>query len=68
MVVGFVIGIHQSIYYGVANSYWLFMLSTLAFLWLNQRMKRFKNGPVVEPKVTDKNSKKTQSKTGKGSK
>ena len=41
MIIGFVIGIHQSIYYGVANSYWLFMLSSLAFLWLNQRGESF---------------------------
>lgn len=39
MIVGFVIGIHQSIYFGVAYSYWLFMLSSLCFLWLNQRLK-----------------------------
>jgi hypothetical protein len=39
MIVFFVIGIHQSIYYGVAMSYWLFMLSTLAFLLLNKRLK-----------------------------
>jgi hypothetical protein len=39
MIIGFVIGIHQSIYYGVATSYWLFMISTLSFLWLNQRLK-----------------------------
>ncbi|HRH35568.1 MAG TPA: hypothetical protein PKY12_10935 [Catalimonadaceae bacterium] len=39
MIVGFVIGIHQSIYYGVAYSYWLFMISSLCFLWLNQRLK-----------------------------
>lgn len=39
MIVFFVIGIHQSIYYGVSVSYWLFMLSTIAFLWLNQRLK-----------------------------
>jgi hypothetical protein len=42
MVVSFVIGIHQSLYYGVAMSYWLFMLSTLAFLWLNKRLKEKK--------------------------
>ncbi len=65
MVVSFVIGIHQSIYYGVAYSYWLFMLSTLTFLWLNQRLKRFKNLPDVEPKITDKNQKSLKTKTVK---
>jgi peptidoglycan/LPS O-acetylase OafA/YrhL len=42
MVSFFVIGIHQSIYHGVAASYWLFMFSMLAFLWLNKRLKEKK--------------------------
>jgi hypothetical protein len=37
-----VIGIHQSIYHGVVASYWLFMFSMLAFLWLNKRLKKKK--------------------------
>jgi membrane protein implicated in regulation of membrane protease activity len=49
MIIGFVIGIHQSIYYGVANSYWLFMLSSLAFLWLNQRMRNKKEEMEKNP-------------------
>jgi hypothetical protein len=40
MVSAFVIGIHQSIYHGVVASYWLFMFSMLAFLWLNKRLKK----------------------------
>ncbi|SFC03574.1 hypothetical protein SAMN05421780_102346 [Flexibacter flexilis DSM 6793] len=31
-LVTFVIGIHQSLFYGVVNSYWLFMF-TLGFLF-----------------------------------
>jgi hypothetical protein len=65
MIICFVIGIHQSIYYGVAYSYWLFMLSTLSFLWLNQRLKRFKEGPEIQPKAIDKTVKKKQTKSGK---
>lgn len=42
MVAFFVIGIHQSIFFGVAASYWLFMFSTFAFLLLNQRLKKKK--------------------------
>jgi hypothetical protein len=42
MVSAFVIGIHQSIYHGVVASYWLFMFSMLAFLWLNKRLKKKK--------------------------
>jgi hypothetical protein len=50
MIIGFVIGIHQSIYYGVLASYWLFMLSMLSFLWLNQRLKSRKEKPDQEEK------------------
>lgn len=57
MIIGFVIGIHQSIYYGVANSYWLFMLSSLAFLWLNQRMRNKKDEIEKNPENgAEKNS------------
>jgi len=62
MIISFVIGIHQSIYYGVAYSYWLFMISTLAFLWLNQRLKKYKSISKIEPNIIDKNSKSTKSK------
>ena len=48
MVSAFVIGIHQSIYHGVLASYWLFMLSTLSFLWLNQRIKKKKIGETED--------------------
>jgi hypothetical protein len=48
MVSSFVIGIHQSIYHGVLPSYWLFMLSTLSFLWLNQRIKKKKIGETED--------------------
>lgn len=51
MIVGFVIGIHQSIYYGVAQSYWLFMLSSLCFLWLNKRLKAKKD--PLKPLASD---------------
>jgi hypothetical protein len=48
MVSSFVIGIHQSFYHGVAASYWLFMLSILSFLGLNQRLRKKKADPVEE--------------------
>lgn len=48
MVSAFVIGIHQSIYHGVLASYWLFMLSMLSFLWLNQRFKKKKTGEAED--------------------
>jgi hypothetical protein len=54
MIIGFIIGIHQSIYFGVAQSYWLFMLSSLSFLWLNYRLKKKKaslENPGTPPKV-----------------
>lgn len=28
-IVAFTIGVHQSFYYGIENSYWLFMISLL---------------------------------------
>jgi len=64
MIVGFVIGIHQSILTGVANSYWLFMLSSLSFLWLNHRIKNKKEG-IEKQNSVDKtaiNPKKPKSK------
>jgi hypothetical protein len=64
MIVAFVIGIHQSLYHGVAASYWLFMLSSLCFLWLNKRLKsRQKEGepsketPLQNPKTRKKGNK-----------
>jgi hypothetical protein len=41
------------------------MLSTLSFLWLNQRLRRFKEGSEIEPKAVDKTVKKKQTKSGK---
>lgn len=64
MIIGFVIGIHQSIYYGVANSYWLFMLSTLAFLWLNQRMRNKKDEMEKSPENQTAKNKEAKTKTG----
>ena len=59
MVSFFVIGIHQSIYHGVAASYWLFMFSMLAFLWLNKRFKEKKaeKGADKVPEVKKKSGK-----------
>jgi len=62
MIVSFVIGIHQSIYYGVAYSYWLFMLSTLSFLWLNQRLRKYRATSEAEPKIIDKSQKQVKPK------
>jgi hypothetical protein len=65
MIIGFVVGIHQSLYYGVANSYWLFMLSTISFLWLNHRLRKKKNLEIPQSKaasIHDKNPKKTKMK------
>lgn len=52
MVTFFVIGVYESIYKGVAMSYWLFMISSLAFLVLNFRWK--KRPPVVEGEEKNK--------------
>lgn len=49
MVLGLVIGIHQSIYYGVMASYWLFMLSLASFLWLNNRLRSRPGVPGEAP-------------------
>ena len=58
MITFFVIGIYESIYKGVAMSYWLFMISSLAFMVLNYRWK--KKPPVIELPEPDlkKNGKK----------
>ncbi|HOY97670.1 MAG TPA: hypothetical protein PK509_18145 [Catalimonadaceae bacterium] len=66
MIIGFVIGIHQSIYYGVANSYWLFMLSSLAFLWLNQRMRNKKEEMEKNPENAAGKNMPPKIKPGKG--
>lgn len=68
MIIGFVIGIHQSIYYGVANSYWLFMLSTLCFLWLNHRLKSKKVNQEAENQSTKGKGKPTKGLNKKDSK
>jgi len=65
MIIGFVIGIHQSIHYGVANSYWLFMLSSLAFLWLNQRMRNKKEELEKNPDNQTGKNKEAKVKSGK---
>lgn len=65
MIIGFVIGIHQSIFYGVANSYWLFMLSSLAFLWLNQRMRNKKEELEKNPENQNGKNKEVKAKPGK---
>ncbi len=52
MVSTFVIGIHQSIYHGVAFSYWLFMISSLCFLWLNQRLRKKQSDEPAREKTT----------------
>lgn len=50
MVTFFVIGIYESIFKGVAMSYWLFMISSIAFLALNHRWK--KKPPVANESST----------------
>jgi hypothetical protein len=61
MVAFFVIGIHQSIFFGVAVSYWLFMFSTLAFLLLSQRLKKKKAAAEKEDNSIEASLKKKQS-------
>lgn len=61
MVAFFVIGIHQSIFFGVAASYWLFMFSTFAFLLLNQRLKKKKAALEKEDNTAEEAPKKKQS-------
>jgi hypothetical protein len=61
MVSFFVIGIHQSVYHGVMASYWAFMLSMLAFLWLNQRLRKKKVGEAPETPQPEKTRKRKKS-------
>jgi hypothetical protein len=51
----------QSIFFGVAVSYWLFMFSTLAFLLLNQRLKKKKTAAEKEDSSSEASPKKKQS-------
>jgi len=38
-VVFFIIGVHQSFYFGIQASYWAFMIAGVSFLWI-QYMKK----------------------------
>ena len=59
MVSFFVIGIYESLIYGVPASYLFFMISMLAFLWLNKRFKEKKaeKGADKAPEVKKKSGK-----------
>lgn len=61
MVSAFVIGIHQSVYHGVTASYWLFMISMLSFLWLNQRFRRNKPEDMPQKPLKEKHRKRKKS-------
>lgn len=39
-IVFFIIGVHQSFYYGIQASYWAFMISGLCFLWMQYLKKK----------------------------
>jgi len=60
LVVGFcflAIAIHQSIYLGFANSYWMFMLSAGLLLWYTRRKgqaKRVNNSENIETRRKEK--------------
>ncbi len=41
----FVIGVHQSFYYGIQGSYWLFMLSGIIYLYNEYRKKAALKNP-----------------------
>jgi O-antigen ligase len=51
-VVFFIIGVHQSFYFGIQASYWAFMIAGLSFLWM-QYIKK------PEEMAEDDNSKST---------
>jgi hypothetical protein len=36
----FIIGVHQSMKFGMAYSYWIFMFSIALLLWYNYRKKK----------------------------
>lgn len=54
------IGIHQSFFYGVAASYWLFMICGLLLLWIQLRKKRANattSSPLAQQEKKKKDSK-----------
>ena len=39
-IVFFIIGVHQSFFYGIQASYWAFMISGVCFLWMQYIKKK----------------------------
>jgi hypothetical protein len=57
----FMIGIHQSSYYGIKNSYWIFMISLGCILFLRYRRavaKIEEKEEVIPPLIETKKNKK----------
>ncbi|MBB6459401.1 hypothetical protein [Flammeovirga kamogawensis] len=55
----FIIGVHQSFYYGIPSSYWLFMLSGACFLGIQyvKKMEEQKKDAAASSKSTTKKKK-----------
>lgn len=49
-VVAFIVAIHQTIYHGFANAYWIYMIS-IAFLLYQQIRKAKKKQDANQPKL-----------------
>ncbi len=58
-----IIGIHQSLFYGFFQSYWLFMTAALLFLWY--QVRKGKERKKSEPNTKQPQAKKLSSKKAK---
>ncbi|UZR92730.1 hypothetical protein [Chondrinema litorale] len=52
----FIIGVHQSFYFGIQASYWAFMISGVCFLWV-QYIKKKEEEEEKKSAGTNKNPK-----------
>ena len=55
----FMIGIHQSSYYGIKNSYWIFMISLCCILFLRYRraVAKIDEKEITSPIITTETKK-----------
>ena len=58
-VVFFIIGVHQSFYFGIQASYWAFMIAGLSFLWM-QYIKKQEEMAEKDGSETTTNKKRIQ--------
>jgi hypothetical protein len=60
--VAFIIGVHQSFYYGIAASYWLFMISLLVVVYIRRQKQKAKESQKVLEKKKPVTSNKQKNK------